>query len=150
MKMNFFITIIPTLLFATVFMGCEKIELGCTEKYAANYSVTATDNDGSCYYNDITFIFWLNEERVDYYISSGATFPMDVAVNGEVIGTINEDDAFETKPGCSEEGVVKYTKEMSGKTGSIQYEFIDEYGTTYYSVSRNIDAAAGECQGLLL
>ena len=148
--MSFFKKIIPAIIFAAIFMGCEKTELGCTEKHAANFSITANEDDGSCFYNDITFIFWLNEERVDFYTSSGATFPMDVAVNGEVIGTLNEDNTFDTKPDCSEGGIVKYIKEMSGKNSSIQYDFMDQYGNIYYGVTRNIDAAAGECQRLLL
>ena len=136
-------------LLTIIVAGCKK-EQGCRDQYAANYSETAEEDDGSCVYSDIEVVFWMNEERMNHYESNGASLPLHVEVYGVELGEFSEENLLETKPNCAAtENVVRYIKEMSYRESSIEYAIVDYYGETYYSATRVISSASGTCQAIL-
>jgi len=68
--------LIASIIVAITFASCKK-EQGCTNSIADNYSITAEEDNGSCYCNGkITFDNYVNE---DYTIvsSTGNTWVVD-------------------------------------------------------------------------
>jgi hypothetical protein len=140
---------IASALFTAILTGCKK-EQGCRDQFAANYSETAEEDDGSCVFSDIEVVFWMNEERMNHYESNGAYFPLHVEVSGVELGEFDEENLLETKPDCATiENVVKYTKVMPDREGYIEYAIVDYFGDTYYSVSKVVSSASGTCQAIL-
>lgn len=77
--------------------------LGCDDSNALNYNSNVDKNDGSCTYSKVTFYARFNT------INSIPITKIEILVNGEMIGSINNGFVWPNSPGnCSATGTVSY------------------------------------------
>ena len=124
--------------FCFAFTSCKKEE-GCTDKNAANYSVDAEEDDGTCTYKG-NVVFWYNQatsEGLQFDLSSSLSFYVD----GVIVGSTATSQYWTGGPVCGANGSITVEKDLGlVKSKSYSYQVKDDWGDVIWSGNVSFDA----------
>ena len=123
---------------AVIFNSCKKEE-GCTDKNAANYSVDAEEDDGTCTYKG-SVVIWYNQATsagLQLDLSSSLTFYVD----GLIVGSTATSQYWTGGPSCGANGSITVEKDLGlVKSKSYTYQVKDDWGDVIWDGNVTIDA----------
>ena len=120
-------------------VSCKKEE-GCTDKNAANYSVDAEEDDGTCTYNG-SVVFWYNQATSNYLTSDPPSQSLVFYVDGVVVGSTAANVYWNSAPSCGTNGSITVEKDLGfSKSKSYNYRVVDNNNLELWSGNVSLDA----------
>jgi hypothetical protein len=124
---------------AVMFNSCKKQE-GCTDKNAANYSVDAEEDDGTCTYKG-SVVFWYNQATSSYLTSFPPSQSLVFYVDGTLVGSTAANVYWNSAPSCGANGSITVEKDLGfSKSRAYNYSVVDNNNLELWSGNVTIDA----------
>jgi hypothetical protein len=134
-NISFFAALI---LFAVAFSSCQNQVAGCTDPDALNYDPDATQDDGTCQYNnnnnnnnEAGITFWFSQYTADKYIGYDSIYSFKFIVDGVNEGTHSLYVTDSVAPACNAANHVTVKRTVPQSTIEFHpYVMVDQDGDT--------------------